>query len=916
MANASSCPDVGELERFLVGQVTEADADRVEQHLGQCGACLKTMHALTGEDTLVQAMRRPASAVTQELPGDVLDDLVVRFRSMQLPGTDPAQRSQDRSNERDDFLAAPEGPGEIGRLGSYRVLKVLGAGGMGVVYQARQARPQRLVALKMILAGARGGERLARFRSETEVVARLQHPNIVQVYEVGEHDGRPYFAMEFLGGGSLGQKLAAAPLTVRAAAELAAALARAVQHAHERGVVHRDLKPANVLLTADGTPKIVDFGLAKLLEGDPGTPPAEYQTESGAILGTPGYMAPEQALGRGKEIGPAADGYALGAILYEALTGRPPFKGATVLETLEQVRSQDPVAPSRLRPGLPRDLQTICLKCLEKEPGRRYASAQELADDLGRFLGGEPIRARPVPLWERAVKWARRRPAAAGLMALSGLAIGGLIGGLWLYTTSLDAQVQRTEKQKQRADTNYGQARATIKQMLDRLDEFRAPGVRQIESLRRGLRQDALKFFEGITAQADPDPATRPDVAEAYVTMGRLLLVQGQPESVRVKLDHARLLLEELIAEDPADRKNHAELGNCLDTLGHTAGGQGRFEECIRFHEQALAVRQELCRAEPDNVAWQRAVAVSLNNLGYWYYETRSSDTRRLQQAEHYWQEAVTTREKLFREHPKEALYQHDLAVSCSNLALLYVDTGRTREAEPLYRKSETLLTEMVREHPEVKRWTEGLVHTLRNWGGHLLCAGREEEAWPRLTRAVEIMDKWVHEDPQDPWGQDFLLDCLVAHMNNCTALHKQEDGEKDWQRALQLSARRKSWDELCTGAFRDARFFGAHTLATARAEHLLNQPGISDANRFELAKAYAQAIQAAGKDSQISLAEQGLKAERYAAEAVRLLETMRATGFFREPAQVEKLRTDSDLEPLRPREDYRKVLAQATSGG
>jgi serine/threonine protein kinase len=305
--------------------------------------------------------------------------------------------------------AEPAGP----QVPGYEILGELGRGGMGVVYRARQTSLNRLVALKMVLTGGHAGQaELARFRTEAEAVAQLQHPNVVQIYEVGDHCGLPYFALEYCDGGSLEKQLAGTPLAARPAAQLVETLARAVQAAHRQGIIHRDLKPANVLLTADRTPKITDFGLAKKLE-------AAGQTASGAILGTPSYMAPEQAGGKTREVGPAADVYALGAILYELLTGRPPFKAATPLDTMLQVLSDEPVSPRRLQPKVPRDLETICLKCLAKDPPKRYGSAEDLAADLGRFLTGLPIRARPIGLIERLWRWDmnfwRRNPLEATL---------------------------------------------------------------------------------------------------------------------------------------------------------------------------------------------------------------------------------------------------------------------------------------------------------------------------------------------------------------------------------------------------------------------------------------------------------------------------------------------------------------------
>jgi serine/threonine-protein kinase len=275
----------------------------------------------------------------------------------------------------------------------YEVLAELGRGGMGVVYRARQVGLNRPVALKMVLAGghASAGE-LARFRTEAEAIAQLQHPNIVQVYEVGEQHGLPYFSLEFCGGGGLAARLDGTPCEPRRAAALVETLARAVQAAHARQIVHRDLKPANVLLADDGTPKITDFGLAKRLDSGAG------QTASGAILGTPSYMAPEQAGGEGRHIGPAADVYALGAILYELLTGRPPFRAETPMDTLLQVLESQPAPPRLLNPKVERDLEAICLKCLAKAPQRRYASAEALAADLDRYLAGAPVQARSANL--------------------------------------------------------------------------------------------------------------------------------------------------------------------------------------------------------------------------------------------------------------------------------------------------------------------------------------------------------------------------------------------------------------------------------------------------------------------------------------------------------------------------------------
>ena len=316
----------------------------------------------------------------------------------------------------------PQAPDGL-EIPGYEVIRELGSGGMGVVYEARQIGLNRRIALKMLPPGLRTDpEQLVRFHHEAESVARLHHPNIVEVHETGEHDGRPYFSLELVEGGSLAKLLAAGPVPPRRTAELVETIARAIHYAHEKGIIHRDLKPANILLTPDGVPKVADFGLAKDLGVEEG------QTRSGTILGSPCYMAPEQAGGKAHQAGPAADVYALGAILYELLAGAPPFREATSLETLRKLLADDPVPPSRLRPKVPRDLETICLKCLEKSPRARYASARELAEDLERFLGHETIRARPVPAAERAWRWCRRKRALAVALGLAAAAILTTIG--------------------------------------------------------------------------------------------------------------------------------------------------------------------------------------------------------------------------------------------------------------------------------------------------------------------------------------------------------------------------------------------------------------------------------------------------------------------------------------------------------
>jgi WD40 repeat protein len=409
-----SCIPPEELAAFNLGRLPEARIEEVANHLEVCARCAATAQALdTVRDGFLQELHQAfAGAGPTTLAGRAAE-------------------------------AAPPR-----RVGEYEVLGELGRGGMGVVYKARDGRLGRVVALKMLLGGAfEHPSRRARFLWEAAAVARLQHPHIVQVYEAGEHRGdggecHPYFTLELVEGGSLADRLADQLPPPRQAAAWLEQVARAVHYAHERGIVHRDLKPSNILLTADGQPKLCDFGIAKALEGE------SVKTQSGLLVGTPEYMAPEQLDGSGR-VGPAADVYALGAVLYTLLVGRPPFRAAGLAETLSLVAGHEPAPPRRWQPSVPADLETVCLKCLHKAPAGRYASAGELADDLARFLKGEPIRARPTPAWERAWKAMKRRPLVTALSAAVALVTAlALVLVTWQWRRAEDKadQAQKAEE--------------------------------------------------------------------------------------------------------------------------------------------------------------------------------------------------------------------------------------------------------------------------------------------------------------------------------------------------------------------------------------------------------------------------------------------------------------------------------------
>ncbi len=510
------CPTEEQLANLLDELLGQDELAEVEAHLEICPGCQQALEELTYERFSAAEWNNSAGrnrpvpeqvvvavgpAVDQPAPlidSEILADQDSRRKRLilELFPRQPSSLHLSPSDQRDASDGRPESNGYPPQVDGYDIVGRLGRGGMGVVYRARQHGLDRLVALKMLRGGSHADpESLARFRIEVRAVARLRHPNVVQVFDVGESQGQPFVSLELLEGGSLEARNGGNPQPETDSATLVATLARAIASAHDLGIVHRDLKPANVLFSRDNVPKITDFGLAKRLDEDDG------QTQSGQVMGSPSFMAPEQARGEAREIGPGADIYSLGAILYEMLTGRPPFKGETPIETLHQVIRIEPVAPSKLRPGLSRDLETICLKCLGKESSKRYPTADGLADDLDRFLQGLPIEARRVRAFERAWKWSKREPAAASLALVVGLAVIGSSFAVIRAVESSKNQTDRARVQGSRAlveaatatsDRRWRDGRDALKRFLQdaanepSLDELRHQAEALLDQIQSG----------------------------------------------------------------------------------------------------------------------------------------------------------------------------------------------------------------------------------------------------------------------------------------------------------------------------------------------------------------------------------------------------------------------------------------------
>jgi serine/threonine-protein kinase len=621
-------------------------------------------------------------------------------------------------------MAASAGTAGLPPVPGYALLRVLGRGGMGVVYQARHLRLNRLVALKMVLAGAHAdAQQRARLYLEAEALAGLQHPNIVQVYEIGEHDRCPYLALEFVDGGGLDRNLARKPQPAREAAELVETLARAMHAAHQRGIVHRDLKPANVLLTGDGLPKITDFGLAKRLE-------SQGQTQTGQVMGTPSYMAPEQAAGRTHEVGPLADVWALGTILYECLTGRPPFAGNSVHETLEQVLAHDPVAPGRLGHKVPRDLETICLKCLQKDPKKRYASAGDLAEDLRRFQAGEPIQARPVSRAERTLKWVKRRPTLAVLILLVTVAaVVAAVGGA-MYSARLRAE-------RDRAERNFGRARGAVDAMLTEVGEKQLADEPQMEKTRKVLLEQALDYYRQFLEEKSDDPVLRKDMAHAQARVADIYRLLQDPQAEGA-YDEAIALLAALADSSPADVELQEMLAYCHNFRGEVLRLGDRPREAKQAYEAALRIQWDLVTREPGKRDYRRDQARTFYNLGI-----LSKSTSRMQEAKEQFAAAIRLLEKLAKENPSAVEYRQHLARVYLNRGPALRGTDGFDAARQSYMAAIELLQDLHRQDPDKRDYRHELAAVYNNLGNLLARAAADNgqstlaaDAWLTVAQA------------------------------------------------------------------------------------------------------------------------------------------------------------------------------------
>ena len=633
-------------------------------------------------------------------------------------------------------------------FGNYESLEEIGRGGMGVVYRARQRTADRVVALKVIrrdrleqLPRDTHSNALERFRHEAQAAAKLQHENIVTVYEVGEIDDQPFFSMRYVEGRSLAEILREGPMENRRAAAYLEPVARGVHEAHCQGILHRDLKPQNILVDKKTDRALVaDFGLAKLSEG------GDELTRAGEIMGTPSYMSPEQAKDSAN-VTAKTDIYALGATLYHVLTARPPFQAATPLETLRQVIDEEPALPRQLNPSIDRDLETICLKCLQKEPTRRYDSADALADDLRRYLDGKPIQARPIGALGRMWRWCRRKPALATAIGLAAtfFVVGSVLSTVLLFETR--AALKQSEK-------SLGQAVATVDDFLTLVGEETLLNEPSMQPLQRKLLAKARDYYQEFLSQRGEDPTIRDKVALAHFRVGVVTEKIESPEKAMDSYRRARQMQEELVAEHPENTEWLQNLGNTWTAIAGALTQQGKLTDARGAHLEAIAVRERLAdEAPPDESEYARTLANSYMNLGRIEMnlgaieESQEAVRRQFAEARREMEKAQAVRQDLLTRMGDSPKTRRDLGMGHFNLACLAMTENQPGPAEKSLTDAIDVFRKLLDKDPKVLANQIFLATCCRVLGDLKSALGRPDEARQWYQEALNGMEKLVREN-------------------------------------------------------------------------------------------------------------------------------------------------------------------------
>lgn len=664
---------------------------------------------LAGMQTLNEALDLDVDMETDELSQMTIDETdLARMATVDEPSADATiDERATPANIRSSTAAARAKMQSTlmpTSVGDYDILGELGRGGMGIVYRARQRRANRIVALKLIrpdslgsMSDASRARTIDRFHKEAEAAGRLQHDNIVTVFEVGEINGCHFFSMQYVDGSSLSDRLRLNPIDNRQAASFLEPVCRAVHAAHNAGILHRDIKPQNILIE-NGTlrPRIADFGLAKLTDHD------VEMTRSGETMGTPPYMPPEQ-FGDAANVTAAADIYALGATLYHVLSGRPPFQAASSVATMRQVLDKDPVRLRELNSAVDVDLETICMKCLEKEPSRRFKTADELADELQRYLKHEPILSRPISQPERLVRWCRRNPTIAGLIGavLASLLIAlGATGAAYFKTEEARKQVENsletTKTAQVLSEASFQDALSAVNEFFTRVSEERLLNEPGAQGLRKELLQLAYTYYQRLLERRDKDPTVQEELAATHYRIGLIVEELESPQAAIVSYTKAREMLEEQLKAKPNDKPLRQFLSNTFNAMGRAHSRLRQLDLAEESFKQARRIRAALADETPDpqeRFEYDRLLASVDMNLGLLEKQRGELDgaQKALTDAQDYRLRVLPTK-------PKDRKLRRDLAKGDYNLANLALERDDVpvvkQRAQSAIRRFEELLVE------------------------------------------------------------------------------------------------------------------------------------------------------------------------------------------------------------------------------
>lgn len=893
-----------------------------------------------GEKPAGQPGKRPDSTVA--FTEEARDAEELRGTLTQTPGSTPSGAAADPHATTEDFhdgptRAMPRPDAVPRRIGDYDVEHELGRGGMGVVYKARHRQLGRVVALKMIRAGSLAHEQeRARFRLESRAVARLQHPDIVQIFDIGEHEGLPYFALEYVNGPSLQQRLSRQPLTVDESARIVERLARAMQYAHEQGILHRDIKPANILLTTNGDPKISDFGLAKRTDEVD-----SHATQTGAVLGTPSYMSPEQARGQVRQLTEATDQYSLGAVLYCLLVGRPPFLAAAWQETVRLVAETEPVPPRRLRPDVPRDLETICLKATQKEPARRYASCLELAEDLRRFTAGEPIHARPVRRAERLWRWTRRNPRVAIPSAMSVLLLLTVFVGAIVTSFSLSSLNSDLRRQTAAAKTQRNKAKQSARQAIaardlaDRRADVSLNTIRVVftkvlgamgkSNASQPLRQEILATVGGLLTELKTDMSAdfrgSSGVSAAATTLAYEVLQYqyhrevGETEEAWKHLDAAHRIARQRIKDlrgSTAARVNLASI--CRDMANLRQEFRRDMQASLDYSREAADLYQDIldhprsAPADPPLLQvrlWlseaDSAIAAAYVRLGdparALDYFLRTQATRdEILNDEEYLKLPEAVRQSNAESFEQESATSY-LAIGDMNFRLDHPDKAREFYAKALEIRRKT--QQRYPNNPVAVKMLAGV----SSQAGYLyFVLGEPDQAVPLYEKALELADALVAADPQNVEYR--LLQALALYRRGVLEKSLANPRANEYFQKCREVRSELAKDAANLGRQREFMLVRAQcdppAEAAAFVQSLLAATKPPDVELLlDVARATAQIATNPANDA--------ATAEGYLSQALTFIQQAADNG-HKDPTY---LASEPDFAPLRDRPDFQRILAE-----